>query len=82
LTEEGVWVIIGGVKKRRAAKEKRFSLLSFFTKETFIVVGFLLLGFILRLIYLSHLKIHDPYFYLPGEGEDMLTYHNYVIVTK
>ena len=37
----------------------------------------LLLAFILRLIYLSHLKVNDPNFYLPPQGTDMLTYHNY-----
>ncbi|MFH0774161.1 MAG: glycosyltransferase family 39 protein [bacterium] len=63
------------MKKRRAAKEKRF----FFTKEVFIVAGLLVLALILRLIYLSHLKIHDPSFYLPPDGTDMLTYHNYAL---
>ena len=64
-------------KKRRAAKEKGFNLLSFFSKEVFIVAGLLLLALILRLIYLSHLKVNDPNFYQPPSGTDMLTYHNY-----
>jgi hypothetical protein len=34
------------------------------------------LAFILRLIYLSHLKVNDPNFYQPAPGTDMLTYHN------
>jgi len=65
------------VRKKRSAKEKGFNLPSFFTKEVFIVAGLLLLAFILRLIYLAHLKINDPSFYLPPPGTDMLTYHNY-----
>ncbi|MBU1261702.1 glycosyltransferase family 39 protein [bacterium] len=65
------------MKKKRAAKEKGFNLPSFFTKETIVVAGLLLLAFIIRLIYLSHLKANDPTFYQPPEGTDMLTYHNY-----
>jgi len=67
------------VKKKRAAKEKRFNLPFFLTKEVFIVAGLLVLALILRLIYLSHLKINDPSFYLPPDGTDMLTYHNYAL---
>ena len=47
----------------------------FFTKEVLVVSGLLLLAFILRLIYLSHLKVNDPNFYQPAPGTDMLTYH-------
>ncbi|MFH0775961.1 MAG: glycosyltransferase family 39 protein [bacterium] len=65
------------MKKKRATKEKKFSLPSFFTKEAFIVAGLLVLALILRLIYLAHLKVNDPSFYLPPDGTDMLTYHNY-----
>ena len=49
----------------------------FFTKEALIVSGLLVLAFIFRLIYLSHLKVNDPSFYQPPPGTDMLTYHNY-----
>jgi 4-amino-4-deoxy-L-arabinose transferase-like glycosyltransferase len=37
------------------------------------------LAFILRLVYLSHLKANDPNFYQPAPGTDMLTYHNYAL---
>ncbi|MBU2461909.1 hypothetical protein KKH65_03415, partial [bacterium] len=67
------------MKKKRATKEKKFSLPSFFTKETIVVSALLLLALILRLIYLSHLKTNDPSFYLPTSGTDMLTYHNYAL---
>jgi 4-amino-4-deoxy-L-arabinose transferase-like glycosyltransferase len=45
--------------------------------EAIIVSALLILSFILRLIYLSHLKANDPNFYHPAEGTDMLTYHNF-----
>ncbi|MEK9149894.1 MAG: glycosyltransferase family 39 protein, partial [Candidatus Desantisbacteria bacterium] len=65
--------------KKKQTKKKRFNLPLLFTKETIVVTGLLLLAFILRLIYLSHLKVNDPSFYLPTQGTDMLTYHNYAL---
>jgi hypothetical protein len=44
-------------------------------KEIIVVTGLLLLAFILRLVYLSHLKVNDPNFLQPAPGTDMLTYH-------
>jgi hypothetical protein len=35
------------------------------------------LAFVLRIVYLSHLKANDPNFYQPADGTDMLTYHNF-----
>ncbi|MEK9149574.1 MAG: glycosyltransferase family 39 protein, partial [Candidatus Desantisbacteria bacterium] len=65
--------------KKKPTKQRRLRFPSFLTKETIVVVGLLLLAFILRLIYLSHLKVNDPIFYLPSPGTDMLTYHNYAL---
>ncbi|MBU1262220.1 hypothetical protein KJ640_04650, partial [bacterium] len=65
------------MRKRKPAREKKIRSPSFLTKETIVVSALLLLAFILRLIYLSHLKANDPNFYQPPPGTDMLTYHNY-----
>ena len=69
-----------GVKKRKSVKKKNPQIREifnpqitqiftdlrrrFFTKETLIVSGLLLLAFILRLIYLSHPKVNDPKSYV------------------
>jgi len=88
LTRESVRAIIGSVKRRKKNPQIReifnpqisqiYTDLRrrFFTKEVLIVSGLLLLAFILRLVYLSHLKANDPNFYQPAPGTDMLTYHN------
>ncbi|MDI6751542.1 MAG: hypothetical protein QME07_01605 [bacterium] len=60
------------MKKRK----KKPQISQIFKKETIVVGGILLLGLILRLIYLAHLKANDPDFLQPAPGTDMLTYHN------
>ena len=76
MTSKNACAIIGGVKRRSRIKQKKISLFSFLTKETIVVAGLLLLAFILKFIYLSHLKANDHCFYLPQQGTDMLGYHD------
>jgi 4-amino-4-deoxy-L-arabinose transferase-like glycosyltransferase len=47
------------------------------SKEAIIVSALIIISFIFRLIYLSHLKANDPAFYHPAPGTDMFTYHNF-----
>ncbi|MFH0774769.1 MAG: glycosyltransferase family 39 protein [bacterium] len=75
------------MKKRKPVNQKKNPQIAldsqifkkFITKETIVVAGLLVLALILRIIYLSHLKVNDPSFYLPPQGTDMLTYHNYAL---
>jgi hypothetical protein len=62
--------------KRRKKKPQISQITRDYKKEIIVVAGLLLLAFILRLVYLSHLKANDPSFYQPAPGTDMLTYHN------
>jgi hypothetical protein len=71
--------IIWGVKRRKKKKPQITQISQIFKKEIIVVTGLLLLAFILRLIYLSHLKVNDPNFYQPAPGTDMFTYHKFKI---
>ncbi|MDI6751241.1 MAG: glycosyltransferase family 39 protein [bacterium] len=63
------------MKKKKKKQELTANEHKWENIEVIVVAGLLLLSFILRLIYLAHLKANDPYFYQPQAGTDMLDYH-------
>jgi hypothetical protein len=72
--------IIWDVKRRKKkpqiflARARNIKILSLTRlKEVFVVAGLLLLAFILRLVYLSHLKVNDSYFYQPTPCSPIIT---------